>query len=171
MTIAIVEAKRVERAPTPPPVLTPAHFVAQQGRYSMRDWRFSWDKREGMFHLREGDLNLYVVGLEGYTEILDADGQTGRITMRHALTMDDLGNATFENDQAASKVESDAPDQQMCFNRNQNKWRIWAKATPQEKRTVDGYKGPAYVYKPRTDRGHIFAKTHFEVIDGLVVFG
>lgn len=151
---------------------------AQAGSYDEREWTFSWSVVKKTFHLREGELDLYVLSLEGYTEILEADGKTGRMRMRHALELDADGNARFVNEAARSSFEG-APAEarfvtnQMCFNRKGEDWRIWDKDRPRSETLeyVEGYAGNVYCFWPREDQGgHIFAAGHYEKMGGIARF-
>lgn len=181
MTMTLAPARRKDVKPS---FLTPEILAAQAGEYSLRTWRFSWDKDEHTFHLRDDGLNLYVRSIAGYTEIEGADGASGRMYLTHGLVLDAEGNALFVNKMAELVVSNDAPAHQMCFARAEHKWRIWrrpdADLNPLDQRViidstrqiVSDYRGPLYVFWPRDDQGgHIFAATPFEVVGGMAMFG
>ena len=168
--VAIVEARRVER-PAYVSKLTPSVMAFQAGDYSLRTWTFSWSKDERCFHMRSGDLDLYVRSIEGYTFIEDSDGHSGRLTLVHAMTLDEDGNALFHNPSAQDQAQNDAV-RQMCFNRREGNWRIWAKESPAQKENVKSYRGATFLFWPRDDSGgHVFATAPMQIVDGVAVFG
>jgi hypothetical protein len=169
MTMTLTPARRV--TPQAQRSITPEVLAGQAGSYGHRAWVFSWKKEESMFHFRNGDLDLYIHSLAGYTFIREADGATGRMVLEHSMILDGAGHAVLSNPDVEADTACDAVDQQMCFNRSENKWRIWPKGDNASRLTVQSYYGGAYVYKPREDRGHIFASTPYRLLGGRVVFG
>lgn len=167
---SIVMARKVQSVPHISK-LTPEVMAAQAGDYSMRSWAFSWSKDERCFHMRDGELDLYVRSIEGYTFIRDSDGQAGRLSLVHAMTLDADGNALFRNPEAQDQAQNDAV-RQMCFNRREGNWRIWEKETPAHKTNVKSYRGATFLFWPREDTGgHVFATAPMEIVDGVAVFG
>lgn len=182
MTMTLVPAKRIH-VPSRASILTPEVMASQAGEYPLRTWRFSWDKDERTFHLRDEGLNLFVRSITGYTEIEGTDPVSGRMYLTHALVLDGDGNAQFLNEAAETAVNAEAPAHQMCFNAREHKWWMWQRPeglnpinarvlVDSTKKKVNDYRGPLYVFWPRDDQGgHLFTRTPFDVVDGTVIFG
>lgn len=167
---AIFTARKVNTVPRVSE-LTPERMASQAGEYSLRDWVFSWSKDERCFHMRDGVLDLYIKSIEGYTYIRDSDGQAGRLSLVHAMTLDEDGNALFHNPEAQDQAQNDAV-RQMCFNRRDGNWRIWRKEAPADKTHVKSYRGATFLFWPREDPGgHVFATAPMVIEDGVAVFG
>ena len=128
--------------------------------YELRTWDFSYQRHTKRFRFRNGETEVLTASMEGPTFIEGADGSTGHMLVRCAMTVDAAGNArlSYEGTRyVAVPLDTEyAQWWQLCFARKESKWRVWDRDNrgPTMK-YVDGYYGPAYI-SWHDKGGHVF---------------